>query len=325
MMKTSDASTKALCPDATHVFPLASGNVRVRVWNQTSDATSAASTSARSLSRPSASTADKVPLIALHGFTGTGADFAPIARSLGASRVWAPDLPWHGGTSALPCADLAVPGGPPDAFDAFLVWLRELYDALAPGCAVDVMGYSMGARLALLALVRASIPIRRAVLVSGTGGLTDERERPARTAWERDVAASFRGADGIGSLLEAWDALPILRGRQRLPHAWRLASQRVRLDHAPLSLADAMVRLGTGLMPSLWDELKQVATPVLVVAGADDVKFVGYARELARSFPYGELVIVEGAGHLVHLEAADHVAWRVRSFLRDGASRSQTE
>jgi pimeloyl-ACP methyl ester carboxylesterase len=76
-----------------------------------------------------------LPLLALHGFTGSGADFAPLAAALGRAVI-APDLPGHGGTSGPPLGVAACA-------DALALLLTRL--SLRR---VDLLGYSLGGRTA---------------------------------------------------------------------------------------------------------------------------------------------------------------------------------
>ena len=72
-------------------------------------------------------------------------------------------------------------------------------------------------------------------------------------------------------------------------------------------LAAALRGLGTGVMPSLWDRLGELALPVDLVVGERDAKFRAVAERMAAALPDARLHVVAGAGHAVHLEAPDAV------------------
>jgi 2-succinyl-6-hydroxy-2,4-cyclohexadiene-1-carboxylate synthase len=61
-------------------------------------------------------------------------------------------------------------------------------------------------------------------------------------------------------------------------------------------------------MPPLGDRLGELALPVALVVGERDAKFRAIADRMARRLPQGEIVVVEGAGHAVALEAPEAVA-----------------
>jgi pimeloyl-ACP methyl ester carboxylesterase len=92
---------------------------------------------------------------------------------------------------------------------------------------------------------------------------------------------------------------------------WRLASD------APPHAREAQAAAVAGFDAS--DRLGGIDVPTLVVHGTDDrVLPVENGRQLAAAIPDAELVLVEGAPHLVFVEHADEVTARLRRFL-DGA------
>jgi len=63
--------------------------------------------------------------------------------------------------------------------------------------------------------------------------------------------------------------------------------------------------------------LKEIACPTLVVAASDDhLRSMDEARELADAIPGARLEIIEGAGHLIPLEAAAPLADVLAGWLR---------
>jgi len=62
----------------------------------------------------------------------------------------------------------------------------------------------------------------------------------------------------------------------------------------------------------------RISSPVLVVAGREDGTFpIGELEEMAASIPGAELVVVEGAAHLVAAEVPDVVNALIADFLAD--------
>ena len=77
---------------------------------------------------------------------------------------------------------------------------------------------------------------------------------------------------------------------------------------SPAEHAAQLRGLGTGVMPPLWERLGELALPVTLVVGERDAKFREIASRMARRLSRGEIVVVEGAGHAVALEAPAAVA-----------------
>lgn len=222
------------------------------------------------------------PLVALHGFAGTGATWAAVEP-----RAVAPDLPGHG------AARLAEP-----TFERCV----ELVLAAAPERFV-LAGYSMGGRVALHVALAAPERVRRLVLVSTTAGIEDDAERAARRAADEALAAEFERLP-IEEVAERWVSHPLFA---RDPPAAR-ALQRVDvLRNEPTGLAAALRGIGTGAMPPLWDRLGALAMPVTVLAGERDAKYVALGERLTAALPAAELRVVPGAGHGLPREVPDAV------------------
>ena len=62
------------------------------------------------------------------------------------------------------------------------------------------------------------------------------------------------------------------------------------------------------------DVLRDVATLVLV-GSKDRITPLDHSRAIAEALPTAELVVVEGAGHMVQLERADEVNGHLRRLL----------
>jgi 2-succinyl-6-hydroxy-2,4-cyclohexadiene-1-carboxylate synthase len=247
------------------------------------------------------------PLLLLHGFTGAAEAWAPLLPRLAAGRrVIAPDLPGHGATG--------VPARPErTAITAVAADMLALLDALdAPRA--DVLGYSMGGRLALTLAAAAPARVRRLVLESATAGLDDPAARAARIADDEALAQALE-CEGIAAFVARWEALPLFATQAALPaetQAWQRA-QRLRND--PRGLAASLRGMGTGRMPPLWGRLSALTMPALVLAGARDTKFAALARRLAAALPAARLAIIPDAGHAIHLERPDVFIEEVRTFL----------
>lgn len=178
----------------------------------------------------------------------------------------------------------------------------------------DLVGYSMGGRLALHFAHRHPDRVRRLVLESASPGLADPTERAARR--EADEALADRIVrDGIGAFVEHWESLPLFASQERLAEGVRKAQRERRLANRPEGLAYSLRALGTGALPSLWDHLERMAIPTLLIVGELDAKFVGIAEAMAGALPHAEIEVVEDTGHTVHLERPNEWLRRVSQFL----------
>lgn len=234
-------------------------------------------------------------LLALHGFTGRGSDW-DVLRDRIAGYPWiAPDLPGHGPSPALP-ADLG----------AHLDFINRSLD-VCDGASV-LLGYSMGARLALHAALDAPQCFRALVLIGGSPGLDTEAARASRRTADAALAQRIRNFPTTADFLAEWDAQPLLAGRAAMPEPWKSRSLEARRHNTLRGLAASLEGVGTGTLPSLWDRLAELDLPVLLLAGANDAKFADIAHRMAARLPDARVALVPHAGHAAHLERPDSTA-----------------
>lgn len=233
-------------------------------------------------------------LTLLHGFTQTGRSWAPLLPALvGRFAVATPDLPGHGTRPEVPAG------------------LWEAAGLLgAEGGAGAWLGYSMGGRVALhVALARPEV-VERLVLVSATAGIEDDAERAERREADEALARSLE-ADGLDAFLERWLAQPFFAG---LPAG--AAGLGARRENTVAGLAASLRRLGTGAQEPLWDRLRELDVPVLLVAGERDEKYLELCLHLGAWIgPSASLAMVPGAGHACHLERPEVFLELVLPFL----------
>jgi len=233
-------------------------------------------------------------LVLAHGFTQTAHSWGRFGELVGAGReLVLVDLPGHGRSSEVR-ADLASCG-------ALLA-----ATAASGGCEFDLLGYSLGARVALHAALLAPEGLRRLVLIGATAGIEDAARRAARRA--RDDALADELEADLEGFLTRWVSAPMFAGL-RDPG---LAARR---RNTAAGLASSLRLAGTGSAAPVWDRLGAVRAPTLALAGAADIRFSLAAERLARGVPAGLFSLVPGAGHAAHLEQPDLCAAIVTRFL----------
>lgn len=239
---------------------------------------------------------DGPPLALVHGFTQTRRCWGPVADDLAVDHeLRLVDAPGHGLSSDV-VADL-VDGG---------VLVAEVAGP------TTLLGYSMGGRFALHAALERPHLVTGLVLVGATAGLEDPDERRARIL--DDEARADRIEDiGVDAFLDEWLALPIFAGLST-----EAACRTERLENSSAGLASSLRSAGTGTQVPSWDRLGSLTMPVLVVAGADDAKFVALGRRLVDGIgANATFATVEGAGHTAHLERPERFLALLRPWLAE--------
>ncbi|MGH8610695.1 MAG: alpha/beta fold hydrolase [Gammaproteobacteria bacterium] len=240
-------------------------------------------------------------LVLIHGFTGHRESWSELLECFpeGSHAAIRVSLVGHLGENEV----LQMM---PRTFTEEIVRLGDLIES-AGGKGSHLVGYSLGARLALGLLVKNPGLFARATLIAAHPGLdTCEEKKERARADEHWIHLLER--KGIAPFVRAWERQPLFATQAALSLD-RLARQRAqRLRHRPLGLAHALRTLGLAGMPSYWSTLPELHIPVHLVVGGRDDKFVQIAERMQPLLLEGWLTVVEGAGHNVVLERPQELA-----------------
>lgn len=241
------------------------------------------------------------PVVLLHGLTGDGACWTPLARVLeGEFDVVMPDARGHGGSSG------PHHGYRYDDHASDVVGLIRGLELSRP----VLLGHSMGGMTAALVASRGAGVIRGLVLVDPTF-LSPERQREVR---DSDVADRHRRA------LALRKADLVAQARARHP---RRSPEIIEL------LAEARLRTRMGAFdvltppnPEYCDVVRAIDVPSLIVIGdSSPVVTLEMATELRSLNPRVRIEQVQGAGHGLPFERPERLGEVVATFLRELAQR----
>ncbi len=244
------------------------------------------------------------PLVVLHGWASHPQVFRGLTRALEKHlRVPVMALPGYSGTPA--CEPYT---------------LECLADALAARAPkpCSVLGWSLGAQVALTWARRAPAQVERLVLVGATPRFTQGSDWPHAvkpltmrqftTAIKQDCASVLRRFVALQSHGDA--------------HAVRVAHKlRTALFTNPLP-SQAVLEAGLEILRSadLRDTLPSIRQPALVLHGeADAVTPCAAGEALSRLLPHAQFHKIAGAGHAPFLSNPDAVAARLRTFFEEVA------
>ena len=247
------------------------------------------------------------PLVLLHGFTGRAASWQPALPFL-TDRfcIMAPDLIGHGETDAPRAARRY-------RMEHVAADLAELIGRFASQ-PVHLLGYSMGGRLALYFARYYPQMVSRLVLESASPGRAAPEQRLERSIADEALAGRIED-EGIAAFVDYWSTLPLFAGRNRLPMAQREKLRAQQLTNRPWGLANSLRGMGTGVQPSLWEDLAVIDMPVCLIVGEQDPKFRAIAESMERLIRDVKAVIIPDAGHTTHLEQPILFSHAVREFL----------
>lgn len=250
---------------------------------------------------------DGPPILLLHGFTGHGGIWAPLAETFSGAgfRLLAPDLLGHG-HSAAPLDPLRY------AMEHAAADLARLLDEYTAE-PVHLLGYSMGGRLALFFALRYGQRLHSLALESASPGLASAGERAARAGQDEALAMRLE-REGMAAFVDFWQSLPLWKSQRRLSAQQHEQLRQQRLQNRPRGLANSLRGMGSGVQPNLWPDLPALTVPTCLLVGAEDEKFVTINRQMAARIPNARLAIVPQAGHMVHVEQPQAFARVLMTF-----------
>ncbi|MEH7304331.1 2-succinyl-6-hydroxy-2,4-cyclohexadiene-1-carboxylate synthase [Neobacillus drentensis] len=248
-----------------------------------------------------------VPLILLHGFTGDSTTWAPFHECMGKlTKLVIPDIIGHGKTDA-----------PDDVsryeIEAAASDLKGILNQMGFE-QVDLLGYSMGGRLALTFSHLFPGRVRKLILESSTPGLETEDERQQRRMKDAELA-HFINAQGISAFVDYWEEISLFSTLKRLPLESQQKIREQRLNNSPTGLANSLLGMGTGSQPSWWGKLGELSCEVLLLTGAEDHKFCHIAERMMKELKNSSWVVIEDSGHAIHVEEPEKFGTIVSDFL----------
>lgn len=169
-----------------------------------------------------------------------------------------------------------------------------------------LVGYSQGGRIALRVACNHAERLLSLATIGAHAGLEGE-DRSRRQGEDRALADCIEH-QGIDWFATYWAGLPIFAGLARRGPAFVERLDAARRQKDPAQLAAQLRNMGAGAVEPFWDQLVRITVPTLLVAGAEDERYVAFARRLHASIPDSVIGLVPGAGHAAHLERPNAVA-----------------
>jgi len=247
----------------------------------------------------------------LHGFSQTHKSWDYVLHSLSAHRTLIiPDLPGH--------TKLDLPEGLDCSVEGCITHILAILGKEGMH-SVDLVGYSLGGRIALALALSRQYMIRTLCLVSATAGIDDATERGKRTKDDHKLADMIL-EKGTATFIRYWLSQPLFEGiRLNNPKAFsREIKNREHLNK--LGLAQSLRQASQGVVPSVWSRLPELKMPVLIFAGEKDVKYSNIALNMAKLIPNAQAEILSNTWHTPHIERPREFSKRLVEFWRQSSN-----
>lgn len=239
------------------------------------------------------------PLVLCHGFTGSAADFGLQVPMLSSTRsVFALDHRGHGLSTNV--GDAAAYGFSSLAAD-LAAWI-----AAKVGPPVDLLGHSMGGRLALDVALDHPELVRSLILMDTSAHhfVTDSDA----AAMMQGFLGSFDPIQGLPAFV--WQGMgpeqELIEGCVDATFLHARGERSAATD--PWAFKALGLQLSAPDLVSLVPRLAEIDVPVTVIVGSEDHPLVDLAPELAAAANDAALVVIEGAYHSPQLTHPEE--WR---------------
>ncbi|MGE8206236.1 2-succinyl-6-hydroxy-2,4-cyclohexadiene-1-carboxylate synthase [Heyndrickxia sp. NPDC080065] len=247
------------------------------------------------------------PLLLLHGFTGE-------------MSTWEAIIPYLGDKFQLVLVDILGHGKTESPLDDKRYQIEEIAEDMKAILMnlnlnkVNILGYSMGGRLALAFTILFPEMVNKLILESASPGLRTEEEREARRFQDESLAERIL-ENGLKSFVQYWTNIPLFQTQKKLSESIQLKIEQQRLQNNPIGLANSLKGMGTGSMPSFWEKLSFLEMPVLIITGSLDNKFCKIAEEMKNVISDAKHETILSVGHAIHVEDSQKFGTIIKEFL----------
>lgn len=255
------------------------------------------------------SSSSKNYLFFLHGFSGSSSDWNEIIPRINNDfKIFAVDLVGHGQSDS------------PDDVSLYTTksMVEQLYQVIKKITEEKIIlaGYSMGGRAALSFKANHPEIIKGLILESSSVGIEDQKQRIERTANDEKLA-QFIEIHSIEEFVDYWMNIDLFNSQKNLPKIKLNEIRESKLKNNRTGLANSLRGFGQGIMPHLYNEIKNISAETLLISGELDSKYSKINSELLKLFPHAKHVIIKNAGHNTHLEQPSSFVNVINDFLSE--------
>lgn len=176
-----------------------------------------------------------------------------------------------------------------------------------------LMGYSLGGRLALHALIHTPSLWRAAVIISAHPGLESQVEKTTRLEADEKWAVRFEQEEW-SSVITDWNNQAVFANSS-------FQFSRNEADYNRLHLAHLLRQASLGRQEDLRHKIHGLNLPILWITGEKDKKYCQLAASLKFSHPLSKTIVLPDSGHRLPWEQP--VAFK--QVLQDFITQTKTK
>ena len=187
-----------------------------------------------------------------------------------------------------------------------------LIEALCPNQKVHFAGLSMGGFVAMRIAARRPDLLKSVILMETSADEEPQENVPKYATLNKVVK-------WLGPWAVVGKVMPIMFGQKFLNDSSRKAERKEWEAQMKLCKTPGIVRAVTGVIDRkpIYDELKNITLPTLILVGTQDVATVpAKAERIHAAIPQSTLVYIEGGGHTSSIEEPEQVNVAIDGFLK---------
>jgi len=187
----------------------------------------------------------------------------------------------------------------------FSEWSKKFNNSLTKESKKKVLlGYSMGGRLGMHAVIAEPKKWHGAIFVSAHPGLISQADKAARFKADQDWANKFLHCPWE-ALMKEWNSNPVF-GNHSFPYP------RTENSFDRNKLSKQLTNWSLGKQQSLIEMLKDTRVPMLVISGEGDSKFCQIAEEFS---DFATVSIIPQAAHRVPWDQPAKFTTEIQKFI----------
>jgi 2-succinyl-6-hydroxy-2,4-cyclohexadiene-1-carboxylate synthase len=246
-------------------------------------------------------------ILFLHGFTGSLKDWIDVTKNIDSRfNIAILDFIGHGESDSPEDENLYSTESIIEQIDLAINNITNEKIILA--------GYSMGGRAALSYASKSQDKLKAMILESAAPGITSENLRKERITTDEELA-NFILENPIEKFINYWMNIDLFKSQKSLPKEKLKLIHNNKLKNNKVGLANSLKGFGSGKMPPLFENLKNIKIKTLLISGELDEKFRNINLHMSQLLQSSKFIIVKGAGHNAHLEKEEEYVNEVNNFL----------
>ena len=223
------------------------------------------------------------PIIFLHGLFGSSKDFFFVKEKLGQDRFcqfW--DLPGHGKSDSF-------------SFSTFREFCDFFFNQLQTfEQKPDLVGYSLGGRIALDLISHYPDSFNQAVIVSANPGIISGIERESRLKSDKLLLKNISSKE---LFFKKWYQQFLFGKLSKHPNFDNLLKDRLNCDFDKIEKCLGFLSIGTQF--PLWDKLVKTNKSILFLSGELDNKYDGFGRSLSSNQSILSMTVPKSGHNLI--------------------------